>query len=176
MEKFSAKFIDIMIGVVLGLGFQWLPILHAPWQITAFIFAYIDIVDYWIDYGPALKKFPPKREVDVLLDVAIVLAIFLYIYTTQVGIIAFLGAFILFRLFDYLWLLSSKYEFSPTGTVKKYVDTWLMLDLIEIGVTAVLVWFTAVLSFNPLPILVVYIIFRLLTRVFASLRYRKSYF
>ena len=38
-----------MVGVVLGLGFQWWPLLKEPWQYTAFIFVYLDIVDYWID-------------------------------------------------------------------------------------------------------------------------------
>ena len=43
MKDFSLKFIDIMIGVVLGLGFQWWPLLQEPWQYVAFIFVYLNI-------------------------------------------------------------------------------------------------------------------------------------
>jgi hypothetical protein len=59
--------------------------------------------------------------------------------------------------------------------VKKYVDTWLLFDLVEMGFVAVLIWFTSTLLFNPLLILIVYILFRLLIRALASLRYHKLY-
>jgi len=32
LKNFSLKFVDIMVGIVLGLGFQWWPELHEPWQ------------------------------------------------------------------------------------------------------------------------------------------------
>src|SRR5687768_14211625 len=97
MKNFSLKFIDIMIGIVLGLGFQWWIILQQPWQYIAFVFVYFDIVDNWIDYSHSLKKFPPKREIDVFLDLSIMFVFFLYIYTTQLTIVYFLITFIVFK-------------------------------------------------------------------------------
>ena len=165
-----------MVGIILGLGFQWWPSLKEPWQFIAFIFVYFDIVDYWIDYGPSLKKFPPKREIDVLLDVGIMFALFLYIYNTQLSILYFFGAFILLRVLDYLWLLSSKYEYHPTRADGAFVDTWLNFNLVEclfaIGLTF-LVFFS---SFSSFALLIVFIIFRIIIRVFASLRYKKIHF
>jgi hypothetical protein len=90
IKNFSVKFIDMMIGIVLGLGLQWWVNLESTWQYVAFVFCYFDITDYWIDYGPSLKKFPPKREIDVFLDVAIAFSLFFYIYTTQVSVFYFL--------------------------------------------------------------------------------------
>lgn len=176
MRSFSLKFIDIMVGVVLGLGFQWWPALREPWQYAAFVFSYLDIVDYWIDYGPALKKFPPKREIDVLLDVAIVFTLFLYIYTTQLMIAHFLGAFFLLRIFDYFWLLSSKYEYRPTGVDKTFVDTWLRFDVVEAVVTLAFIGLALVTSLSPSIVLAGFIVFRIVIRVFASRQYKKVHF
>src|SRR4051812_14495728 len=111
MKNFSLKFLDIMVGIVLGLGFQWWVALQYPWQYVAFIFVYFDIVDYWIDYSPSLKKWPPLRELDVFLDISIMFSLFLYIYSTQLTIAYFLTTFIAFKLLDYFWLLSSKHEY-----------------------------------------------------------------
>jgi len=176
MKNFSLKFLDIMIGIVLGLGFQWWPALVQPWQLIAFIFVYLDIVDYWIDYGPSLKKFPPKREIDVMLDVSIMFSLFLYIYSTQLTITYFLGAFLLFRALDYFWLLSSKYEYHPTRTDKVFVDTWLKLDLIEFVAAAGLLVLEFFSAFSPFTFIVVFIAFRILIRVTASWHYKKIHF
>jgi hypothetical protein len=176
IKDFSLKFIDVMIGIVLGLGFQWWTSLHEPWQYAAFIFSYLDIVDYWIDYGPSLKKFPPKREIDVLLDVAIMFSLFLYIFTTQATILAFFGAFAFSRILDFFWLLSSKVEYRPTGSDKAFVDTWIAFDLIEtilaLGLCGAAMFFNS----SPLFLLVAFIILRIILRIAASLRYKKVHF
>lgn len=176
MKNFSLKFIDIMIGVVLGLGFQWWPLLQQPWQYIAFIFVYLDIADYWIDYSPSLKKFPPKLEIDVLLDIGIMFILFLYIYATQLTITYFLTVFIVFRIMDYLWLLSSKHEYLPTGTDKLFVDTWLRFNLIEAAITAGIASLLYLISVDPLIILSTWIIFRVIMRISASLQYKKVHF
>lgn len=176
MKNFSLKFIDIMVGIVLGLGFQWWPNLTESWQYIAFFFVYFDIVDYWIDYGPSLKKFPPKKEIDVMLDIAIMFSLFLYIYTTQLEIIYFLGAFVLLRILDYFWLLSSKYEYHPTGTDKVYINTWLKFDLIEVILSLALIGLVILLPLSSFKILSVYISFRVIIRIFASWQYKKVHF
>lgn len=165
-----------MVGIVLGLGFQLWPNLTESWQYIAFIFVYLDIVDYWIDYGPSLKKFPPKKEIDVMLDIAIMFVLFLYIYTTQLEIIYFLGAFVLLMVLDYFWLLSSKYEYHPTGTDKVFIDTWLKFNLIEAAVTAALIGLTILSSLSSLVTLSIYIVFRIITRILASWQYKKVHF
>ncbi|MBI4084933.1 MAG: hypothetical protein HY432_00225 [Candidatus Liptonbacteria bacterium] len=176
MKNFSLKFIDILIGMVLGLGFQWWPLLQYPWQYMAFIFVYFDIVDYWIDYSPSLKKFPPKREIDVMLDVAIMFVLFLYIYATQLTVVYFLAAFIIWRVLDYFWLLSSKYEYSPVGTDKLFVDTWMQFNLIEAAIAAVLIGGAILFSIESLIIVIAFIVFRVIVRILASMRYKKVHF
>ncbi len=176
MKNFSIKFIDIMVGIVLGLGFQWWPLLKEPWQYTAFIFVYLDIVDYWIDYSPSLKKFPPKREIDVLLDVGIMFTLFLYIYATLLTPVYFFSAFIALKILDYFWLLSSKREYQPTGADKFFIDTWLRFNVIEICITAALIGFAFVFPLPHLIILALFIAFRLTARVFASWQYKKVHF
>lgn len=173
MKTFSLKFLDIMVGIVLGLGFQWWVALKEPWQYIAFLFAYLDIVDYWIDYGPSLKRFPPKREVDILLDVSIMFALFLYIYTTQLSIVYFLGSFALLRVLDFFWLLSSKHEYHPKGVEGIFVDTWLKLDAIEAIATGALVFLASRGLMTSLTVLLVYIAIRVAIRAAASLRYKK---
>ena len=165
-----------MIGVVLGLGFQLWPEVKEPWQFLAFVFVYMDIVDYWIDYGPALKKFPPKREIDVLLDVAIMFSLFLYIYATQLNIFYFFCAFILIRILDYFWLFSSKHEYNPVGTDRVFVDTWLEFDLIEIVLTAGIALLAFFSTLSPLALLLGYIAFRIIVRILASRRYKRIHF
>ena len=176
MKSFTLKFLDIMIGLVLGLGFQWWPDLKEPWQFVAFIFVYFDVVDYWIDYAPGLKKFPPKRELDIILDVSIMFSLFLYIYATQFTIFYFLSAFILVRFLDLLWLIRSKYQHNPSGIEAKYINTWLVFDTIEcIGIVALL--FSMNLVFvSPLTAVSIFIIFRIVARFFASLQYKRMYF
>lgn len=162
-----------MIGIVLGLGFQWWPNLIEPWQYIAFIFVYIDIVDYWMDYGPSLKRFPPKREVDVLLDVAIMFSLFLYIYTAQLTILYFLGAFILTRVLDFFWLLSSKVEYHPEGMERKYIDSWLTFNIAEIIVAICLAVVQVSIGFPSLWVLILFLACRAIIRVLASLQYKK---
>lgn len=176
MKDFSLKFLDIMIAVVLGLGFQWWPQLQTPWQFVAFIFVYLDIVDYWMDYGPSLKKFPPKREIDVILDIMIMFALFLYIYATQLSLVYFLGAFIFTRILDYFWLLSSKYEYRPSGTDGAYLNSWLKFDLIEILITICLIVTTIFLNIPTMGILTMFIIARIIIRILASWQYKKIHF
>lgn len=176
MKNFSLKFIDIMIGIVLGLGFQWWIFLQHPWQYIAFIFVYLDIVDNWIDYSPSLKKFPPKREIDVFLDLSIMFSFFLYIYSTQLTITYFLTTFIIFKILDYFWLWSSEREYKPTGIDKLFLDTWMRFNIFEAIITGILIVVTLLFSIQPLIILITFITIRIFTRVLASLRYKKIHF
>lgn len=176
MKSFSLKFLDIMIGLVLGLGFQWWPELKEPWQFIAFIFVYLEIVDYWIDYGPGLKKFPPKYEADIFLDVAIMFSLFLYIYTTQLTLAYFLSAFILVRVLDFFWLLRSRYQYHPTGMDGKYIQTWLEFDTIECVVAGGFVYLSYFQYFPYLYLIIGFIVFRIIMRSIASFRYKRISF
>lgn len=176
MKDFSLKFLDIMIGLVLGLGFQWWPELHEPWQFIAFVFVYLDIVDYWIDYGPGLKKFSPKYEVDIFLDVAIMFSLFLYIYTTQLTLVYFFGAFILLRALDFFWLLRSQRQYHPVGMDGKYIRTWLEFDFIECVLAGGLAFLAHLQYFSSLGLIFMFIIFRIIMRFLASLRYKRVHF
>lgn len=176
LSNVSLKFVDIMIGVVLGLGFQWWPNLVEPWQYLAFIFVYIDLVDYWIDYSSALKAFPPKRELNIMLDVAIIFTMFLYIYSTQLSILYFLLGFGAFRIADTLSLWRTKREYHLTSRENKFVRAWVRMNTIEIFLTSGFVAAAAYLPVVPLYLLLTYIGVRLATRVIASFQYKKVYF
>ncbi len=175
IKNFSIKFIDIMIGIVLGLGFQWWSILKEPWQFIAFVFVYLDIVDFWIDYGPSLRKFPPKKEINVFLDLAICFSLFLYIYSTQYTVEYFIMMFGLIKIFDFAWLLSSKLEYQPANFDKKYLDTWMIIDGVEVMIVALIIFLTSLTSLSSLTILIIFIIVRIITRIIASFNYKKIY-
>ena len=176
LANISLKFMDIMIGVVLGLGFQWWPNLNEPWQYAAFIFVYVDLVDYWIDYSSALKRFPPKRELDIMLDVAVIFMMFLYIYSTQLSIIYFLISFGAFKLVDTLWLARVRVEYHPEGREERFVQTWIRYNLVEIIYTGGLLLVMLNYTMPALTILIAFVVLRLATRALASLQYKEVYF
>ena len=176
IKDFSLKFVDIMVGIVLGTGFQWWLELREPWQYIAFVFVYLDIVDYWIEYSPTLKKWPPKKEIDVMLDIAIMFSLFLYIYATQASIIYLLGTCILLRVLDFFWLFSSKLEFNPAGMDRIYVDTWLKLNIYIATASGAILLLAHYSSISALNILFIYFASRLIFRVMASVRYKKIHY
>lgn len=176
MKDFALKFIDIMIGIVLGLGFQWWPNLREPWQYAAFLFVYLDIIDYWIDYSPSLKKFPPKSELTLLIDVGIMFTLFLYIYTTQLTIIHFLSTFIALSILDLLWVWRAKHEYQPHHTEKTYLETWIRFNAIDAALTLALVGIAFSLPVSATTIFIVFVGFRVVMRIFASFQYKKVHF
>lgn len=176
MKEFTSKLLDIMIGVILGLGFQWWPNLHEPWQFIAFFLVYLLIIDYWIDTGSALKKFPPKREIDILIDVAVTFSFFLFIYYTQATIVHFLAAFIVFRVLDVLWILRVRNEYQIIHHDKLVMNTWLLADFVEAVFAAVIIIVHYFYQLAPLISLAIFIASWLLVRIFSSLRYKRVYF
>jgi len=176
IKKFNLKFIDVMISIVLGLGFQWWSELHEPWQYIAFIFVYIDIVDYWIDFAAAAKSLPPKKETGLMLDVGIMFALFCYIYATHTTIIYFILSFILFRIFDFFSLITLKREHHPTGSNLLFANTWLKIDFFEIIISCGIILLNYYNITTPLITLSTFIIWRIITRIIASLRYKHVHF
>ncbi|KKW33387.1 MAG: hypothetical protein UY78_C0013G0002 [Parcubacteria group bacterium GW2011_GWA1_53_13] len=176
LANISLKFMDIMIGVVLGLGFQWWPNLQAPWQYAAFIFVYIELVDYWIDYSSSLKKFPPKRELDIMLDVAVIFMMFLYIYSTQLSVFYFLLSFGTFKLIDTVWLLRVRNEYHPQGREGRFVSAWIWHNFGEILYTGILLLVATQYQISAPLLIGIFIVLRLVTRVLASLQYKEVYF
>lgn len=176
MKSFGLKFIDIMIGIVLGLGFQWWPNLQEPWQYIAFIFVYLSVIDYWIDTSAAFKKYPPKRELDVILDIAIIFILFLYIYSTQRSITYLLSTFVVFRILDSLWILRKVKEYQLNTLDKHIFSTWFRFNTVEIVGALLLLGLNI---FNPLPylaLLLIFIALRVGSRILSSFRYKRVYF
>lgn len=176
MKHFALKFIDIMIGIVLGLGFQWWPELHEPWQYAAFFFAYLSIIDYWIDYTPALRKFPPKSEVDLMADVGILFTMFLLIYAAQLTIVYFLTVFAIFRAIDLVWMLRIRYEYVLGAADRIFFDTWFRFEIIEAAVAGVAAGLTLNFGWPAATILIAFIVFRITMRALASFTYKKVHF
>ena len=111
-----------------------------------------------------------------MLDIAIMFVLFLYIYATQLTTTYFLTVFIIWRVLDYLWLLSSKHEYHPTGTDKLFVDTWMRFNLIEAAISLCLIGGAVLFHIQALTIIIVFIAIRIIVRVLASLRYKKVHF
>ena|SRR3989338_1157346 len=176
MKEFSSKLLDIMIGVILGLGFQWWPDLKEPWQFIAFVTVYLLIIDYWIDTASALKKFPPKRELDIIIDVALMFSFFLFIYSTRNSIVYFLFAFAFFRILDILWIFRAKSEYQISNHDGLVMHTWLFADMIEIAMALVLLAAYYNQKTPELILLGIFITIWLVIRIFSSLRYKRVYF
>lgn len=176
VKNFSIKFIDIMIGIVLGLGFQWWPALAQPWQYIAFIFVYIDIIDYWIDYIASRKKFPAKREVDIILDIAIMFALFLYIYSTQVTINYFLISFLTLSVFDALSIMRTSLQHQLGIAGNDFFGAYLMVDITNAIICGVLVFVATSFSLEPLTTLMIFIGARVMTRILASIKHKHIFF
>ncbi|HEY4506121.1 MAG TPA: hypothetical protein VJJ24_01585 [Candidatus Paceibacterota bacterium] len=177
LKDFGIKFVDIVAGVVLGLGFSWWPNLHESWQYIAFVFVYLNLIDYWIDYAPTLRKFPLKREVDVVIHTLIMFGMFALVYTTQLTTAHFMGAFILFRVADLMWLLRIKREYRPGTSDSKFIHAWISCGMVELVFSIVILITSLTTSaFSPLGLLIVFIFLRLLSRLYASWAYKSTYF
>ncbi len=164
-----------MIGIVLGLGFQWWPDLKEPWQYIAFIFAYLSIVDYWVDTSAALKKYPPKKELDLILDIGIMFTLFLLIYASLKTVPYLLTTFVVFRTFDSLWIIRRTHEHADMAD-KHIFNVWLKFNTIEALLAIVLIVLSLSHLLPPLSALLIFIILRIVSRVATSFRYKKVYF
>ena len=173
--SFTLKFIDIMIGIVLGLGFQSWPSLHESWQFIAFIFVYVSIIDYWIDTAPTLKRYPPKRELDLLLDVAMMFTLFLYIYSTTQTITYFFAAFLVFRGMDSFWLVRVLRQYRESSQDRHVFMTWITFNTIEMAVVVVILAIGEMWYIHPMLLVSAFIAIRLASRVLSSIRYRRGF-
>ena len=176
VQNFSLKFIDIMAGVILGFGFSYWGLLSQNWQYVAFIFAYINIVDYWVDYSPSLKKFPPKKELDVMIDVAIMFSLFLYIFSVQYSISYFFAAFAVFRFLDFLWLINVRHHYHPKGYDGIFVGTWIKVNLIDVMICFALLWVASLTIIGSVYLILIYVILITTTRISASLLYKRLFY
>jgi len=176
LKDFTIKFIDIIIGIVLGFGFQSWANITETWQYVAFFFAYLTVVDYWIDYIPTVRKFPPKSEIDLLGDIAILFLMFLLIYATQFTVTYFLIVYAIFRIVDDLWMTHIRYQYQLSNRDKLFFNTWFIFGSIECLVAILLVVLISIFHFAPLMIFAIFVIFRIIMRVLGSLRYKSFNF
>ena len=165
-----------MVGVVLGLGFQWWPEVNEPWEYLAFIFAYLNIIDYWIDYNPLAKKYAMKLEIDVMLHTVIIFSMFLIIFATQKTIFYFLVSFALYRVADILWIwrIKSEHKIPPSDLV--FLDTWFLYDFVEAFICIGLYAAALYGNVSPLWIMVIFVCLRILTRAIESTRYKRVFY
>src|SRR3989338_1891149 len=101
--------------------------------------------------------------------------LFSYTYTL-LTIIYFLTVFIVFKILDYFWLWSSEKEYKSTGIDKLFLDTWMRFNIFEAIITGILIAVTLLFSIQPLIIIIIFIVIRIITRILASLRYKKVHF
>lgn len=176
IHAFGLKYADLIIGVVLGLGFQWWPNLTEPWQYLAFIFVYLNLIDYWVDYSPLLRKFPLRREADVILHTYIIFTMFFMIYGTHKTISYFLMAFVLYRIGDLLLLLRIRNEHRLDPQDRPFVHAWLRFEFVEAVGTALLLFLSLLTTTAPIFLFLLFVVLRIFMRSVASLSYHKAYY
>lgn len=175
-NKFQLKFIDIMVGIVLGLGFQWWPELKEPWQFVAFIFAYLTLIDYWVDYNPTAKQYAMRFEIDIIVHTAIIFGMFLLILGTTKTISYFLIAFVVYRFADIIWVWRIKREHRVPAHDLVFMNTWLFFDVIEALAAIIFAIITLQGLFTSMVALLIFIGVRAITRILSSVRYKKVFY
>ena len=165
-----------MVAVVLGLGFQWWPQLKEPWQYLAFIFAYLNLVDYWIDYNPTAKRYALKLEVDVVLHTLIIFGMFLLVFAAQKSLSYFLFSFAFYRVADILWLWFIKYKHKTLAGDLVFINTWLLSDIVETLAALAFGLLALYESFFPIYFLIAFVTIRIITRLMSSVRYKKIFY
>ncbi len=111
-----------------------------------------------------------------MIDVAIMFALFFYIYAVQLTIIHFLLAFSLLRFFDFLWLLRARGQYHPTAFENAFVRAYLLADAVEVLVAFAFIAFIGIKAVPVLATLIAFIAFRILARIWASFQYKRVYF
>ena len=162
--------------IILGLGFQWWAELREPWQYLAFVFAYLNIIDYWIDYNPLAKKYTLKLEIDVILHTIIIFSMFLLIFGTQKTLAYFLIAFAFYRLADILWIWRIKKEHRVPHSDLIFLNTWFKYDFVEMFVCIGLYFLIGQDILSQMSILVMFVCIRVITRFIESKSYKKVFY
>lgn len=176
IREFSRKYADIMIGIVLVLGFQWWFNLRQAWQFIAFIFVYLNLVDYWIDSSRLFRKFPLQRKTDVILYTFIIFSMFFMIYATQRSILTLLFAFALYRAGDLAFLNGVKREHRSGSREASFIESWIRYETVETMGAGLLLFIGLLTSVAPALLFVFFIILRAITRTIASLTYNTAYY
>lgn len=165
-----------MMGVVLGLGFQWWPELREPWQYLAFVFAYLNIIDYWIDYNPIANKYSLSLGIDVILHTIIIFSMFLLLFATQKTVTYFFIAFAFYRLADILWIWRIKSEHQIPSSDLIFINTWHKWDFVEAALALGFYFVATNTILSTLILLIIFICARAVTRIIASRSYKKTYY
>ncbi len=101
----SIKFLDVMFGAVVALGFgQWFSVPERPMlSLAAFLFAHIILIDIWINYDPTVRKFPTKRPYMLILDLALIFSMAFLIHYSMLDLQKFLMSIVALRLIGVAW-------------------------------------------------------------------------
>lgn len=176
LREFSLKFADIMIGIILGLGFQWWTELHQTWQYIAFIFVYLNLIDYWVDYSPVLRRYPFRREIDVLLHFAIIFMMFYLIYSVLLSVTALIVAFVIYRLIDLIWLWRLFRSYRISETDRPFLRGWAIFESIEAACLLIVALLIHAEVVDAMIGLSIFIGLRIISRIATSWFYNSIYF
>lgn len=110
-----------------------------------------------------------------MLDIGIMFTLFLLIYASLRTIPYLLATFIFFCIFDSLWIIRRTREHANMAD-RHIFNTWLKFNTIEIIVAIVLIVLSSYQILMPIAALSVFIIFRAISRIATSFRYKKVYF
>lgn len=176
MKDFSIKFSNVMVGIVLGLGFRSWTDLHEIWQYIAFVFIYLNLIDYWVDYSPLLKRYPFRREIDVILHFAIVFLMFYMVYSILGSVVQVLFAFALFRLLDIIWMQRIERAHKITPHDRKFFQSWTKYEFLEFIGALSLAIILGFVQWEPVVGLIIFVVLRLVMRILASATYSAVYY
>ncbi len=140
--RLSIKFLDVMFGAIIALGFgQWFSVAERDTIFfISFVFAHIMLIDVWINYDPTIRKFPTKNPYFLILDLTLIFTMTFLIYYSMFSLQKFLVAVVALRLIGVVWAERPIREYKIRGTDKSYLKYISKRNLFEAAAFAVLAY------------------------------------
>ncbi|MBI4177014.1 MAG: hypothetical protein HY516_01470 [Candidatus Aenigmarchaeota archaeon] len=119
----SIKFLDVMFGAIIAIGFgQWFSVSErANIFFAAFIFAHIMLIEIWINYDPTVRKYPTKNPYFLILDLALIFTMSFLIYYSMFDLQKFLVSVIALKAVGGLWAERPLKEYKIRGSNLSYL-------------------------------------------------------
>ncbi len=100
--EISHKFVNLMFGIMLILGFlDWAGVSNTL-QYVLFLFTYVLLITYWMAHRNYLNHFPPKNLLGVIIDITAMAVLFLTIKAALLPLGFYFAALAILRAVDAL--------------------------------------------------------------------------
>ncbi|MBI2084970.1 MAG: hypothetical protein HYT71_00475 [Candidatus Aenigmarchaeota archaeon] len=161
----SIKFLDVMFGAIIALGFgQWFSVPEREIIFfIAFVFAHTILIDVWINYDPTIRKFPTKNPYFLILDLALIFTMAFLVYYSMFNLQRFLVSAAVLRTIGILWSERPLKEYKIRGSDSSYLKYVRKRNFFEAAAFALLAYAYAAIdpSAATVAMIPVWVIFRL---------------